>query len=328
MTDKFIIHTGSPLIIEPKNPYLSLEEFHELLKEHNAFLKGLLLKHGALLFRHFPITNAEDFTASIRAMQTGTFINYIGGDSPRTKVTEGVYTSTETPPSMHLPLHNELSYVKHYPTHIYFYCAVPPIEKGETILGDARKIYASIDPKVRDRFIEKGIRYTSCYPYKNDWMHRINKSHKSWVHVFETEDKQEVSRKCQENEIAYKWYKNDWIQIIQERPAVMAHPQTQEPVWFNQAHHFDFNPRFLGLSRYLGSKLFYYRKHTLLHDVAYGDGTKIPRRDLYHIFDVLDSHTVYFPWKKNDFLVVDNILMMHGRASFSGKRRVLTAMTG
>ena len=172
------------------------------------------------------------------------------------------------------------------------------------------------------------LRYTSCYPYKKDWRYLINKSHKSWIHVFETEDKQEVERKCRENEISYQWNPNDWLQISQVRPSVMTHPQTQEPLWFNQAHHFDLNPKFLGLWRYIGAKLLYFRKYTFLHDISFADNIKIPRKDLYHIFDVLEENTIYFPWQKNDVLVLDNLLMMHGLAPFKGKRRVLTAMTG
>lgn len=330
--DNFVTHFINskqlPLVVEPADKKISLKRTLDLLDKKNDFFKHNLLKYGGLLLRNFPIGNERDFAEVIKHLKTGDFINYIGGDSPRKKITEGVYTSTEAPPSIKLPLHNELSYVKTYPSHIYFYCDIAPEANGETTIGDARKIYQAIDLKVRNRFSEKGLRYVSCYPFKNDFMHRINKSHKSWVHVFETEEKSEVERKCKENEIQFKWHPKDWLQISQVRPSVIFHPLTQERVWFNQAHHFDFNPKFLGWWRYLGAKLLYCRKHTLLHDVYYGDNTKIPREDMYHILDVLEQNTVYFPWQKGDVLVLDNVLAMHGRAAFSGKRRILAAMTG
>jgi alpha-ketoglutarate-dependent taurine dioxygenase len=43
--------------------------------------------------------------------------------------------------------------------------------------------------------------------------------------------------------------------------------------------------------------------------------------------DVLDRNTVSFPWERGDFLVLDNVLSMHGRATFDGPRRILAAMT-
>jgi alpha-ketoglutarate-dependent taurine dioxygenase len=323
----FLNEKKLPLVVEPTSPTNSLSDFEDILHEHNDFFREQLLTHGGILFRNFPLRNEYDFQAGIKQLNLGNFINYIGGDSPRNKIVEGVYTSTEAPPSMKLPLHNELSYVKHFPGHIYFFCEHPPVERGETMIADARRIYQAIDPEVRERFVEKKLHYTSCYPYKSKLLNTINKSHKSWINVFETEDKKEVEKKCRENEIFFRWNKNDWIEINQLCPSVIAHPKTQEMVWFNQAHHFDFNPKFLGWKNYLGTKILYCRKHTLLHSVRFADQTPIARKDLYHIMDVLDEESIYFPWQQGDLLVLDNVLAMHGRAPFTGKRRILTAMT-
>lgn len=328
---KFITSEKLPLVIEPADQNIALDELLNLLDAKNGFFKEKLHQFGGILFRNFPIRCEADFAKVIQHMRTGKFIDYIGGDSPRTKVVDGIYTSTEAPPSIKIPLHNELSFVKNYPSHIYFYCVVPPAEKGETIIADSRKVYQSINPDVKKRFIEKKLRYVSCYYYKSQVMNLLNKlqkSHKSWITVFETERKPEVEQKCRENEFAFKWNKNDWIEISQIRPAAILHPETQEMVWFNQAHLFDFNPKLLGWWRYVGAKMFYCRKHTKLHEVYHADNSNIARNDLYHILDTLDANTVYFPWKKNDVLVLDNVLAMHGRATFTGKRRVLTAMTG
>lgn len=329
-TTKFITPENFPLVIEPGNKRSSFTDFLKLLQEKNGYFKEQLLKHGALLFRHFPIHSAEAFGAMIKSLNTGKFIDYIGGDSPRKKIKQGIYTSTEAPPTFKIPLHNELSFVKNYPGHIYFYCDIPPKEHGETIIADARKVYKAIDDEVKKRFTQKGLQYVSCYYHKSPLMDFINKiapSHKKWKDVFESEDKLDVEKKCYENEFAYKWNKNDWIQISQVRPAVISHPLTDEMVWFNQAHLFDFNPKFLGFWKYLCTQALYCRKHTKLHQVFFADKTRIPREDLYYIMDVLDKNTVYFPWQKGDVLVLDNVLSMHGRAPFNGKRRILTAMT-
>ena len=317
-----------PLVVKPARVFNSQAEFLDLIQAKQQFFKEKLAKFGGLLFRGFPLENAADFASFIRHLGTGHFVDYIGGDSPRNKIHEGVYTSTEAPPSFKIPLHNELSFVKHYPKHIYFFCEIAPQAKGETIIADARKVYAAIDPAVRERFIQKGLRYVSCYFYKNHLMQFLTKnSHKSWIQVFETESKSEVEKKCREHDFDFQWAKNDWLQISQVRPAVMSHPDTGEKVWFNQAHLYDFNPKLLGIRNYLGAKLFYCRKHTKLHQAFFADNSPIPRADLYHIMDVLDANTIAFPWQKGDVLVLDNVLAMHGRAVFEGKRRILAAMT-
>lgn len=330
-TTRFITSKTLPMVIESTNQQMTSQEFQSILQENREFFKKSLLKYGGLLFRNFPINNEDDFASLIKNLQTGSFINYIGGDSPRTKVKEGIYTSTEAPPSIKIPLHNELSFVKNYPKHIYFYCHVAPAEKGETIIADARQVYQSIDKDVKKRFIDKGLQYVSSYYHKSklmDFINSLQKGHKTWVDVFETEDKSEVERKCLENEFGFKWNQNDWLQISQQRPATLVHPITGETVWFNQAHLFDFNPKLLGWWRYLGTKILYCQDYMKLHQVFFGDGTPIPKEDLYHILDTLDANTLSFPWHKGDVLVLDNVLAMHGRATFTGKRRILTAMTG
>lgn len=319
-----------PLIIEPANQQLTLQSAMHLIEKNREALKKHLLKTGGLLFRHFPIASENDFARLIKTFGLGSFIDYIGGDSPRKKITDGIYTSTEAPPSVKIPLHNELSFVDHFPKHIYFYCQIPPHKDGETIIGDSRKILQTMSEKIRSRFKEKGLKYTSCYYHKShlmDFVNWLQPSHKTWIDVFETKDKQEVERKCCLSNFGYKWNVNDWIQISQQRPATIRHPQTNEEVWFNQAHLFDFNPKLLGAWRYAAAKLFYCREHMKLHEVSFGDLTKIPREDIYEVMSVLDANTIRFPWQKGDVLVLDNMLAMHGRATFKGKRLVMTAMT-
>jgi alpha-ketoglutarate-dependent taurine dioxygenase len=329
ITEKFINDEKLPLVIEPKDSSMGKEDLLDLIDKENAYFKKQLLKYGGLLFRGFGLDTAKDFEDLIIRFNLGSFIDYIGGDSPRTKVHGSVYTSTEAPPSLKIPLHNELSFVKKYPGHIYFFCEVEPIKDGETIIADCRKIFKSIHPKVREHFNKRGLKYISRYFYKDAFISRLSKgSHKSWITVFETEDKNDVEKKCKENDFHYKWNKNDWIEVSQIRPASIVHPKTHEQVWFNQAHLYDFNPKFLGFKRYIGAKIFYARRYTKLHDIYFADGKSIPRKELYHVLDVLDKNTVAFPWRKGDALVLDNVLTMHGRNAFEGKRRILTAMTG
>lgn len=326
----FINKEQLPLVIQPSKQVATKEEFFRLVSSQRESLRQQITKYGGILFRDFPMKSADDFAEFIRQLNLGQFVDYIGGDSPRNKIKDGVYTSTEAPPSIKIPLHNELSFVKYYPKNIYFFCEIPSLVGGETILADARRVYESVDPEVKKRLMDRKIRYVSCYYHKSQVMDLLNKiapSHKSWIQVFETNSKEDVERKCLEHEFEYKWNKNDWLCISQVRPAVMTHPETKEAVWFNQAHLYDFSPKLLGYWRYIGAKLFYFRKHTRLHEVYYSDRTPIPRKDLYHILDVLDANTIAFPWHKGDVLVLDNVLAMHGRAPYEGKRRVLAAMT-
>lgn len=319
-----------PAVISPTQSHVSFDDFLQIIKQNKAAIAQVLLKHGAILFRGFPITGAKDFSAAIESLNFGKFVNYIGGDSPRDKVENGVYTSTEAPPSFHIPLHQELSFIKYFPKHIYFYCDIPPVKAGETIIADARRVYHSFDEGFIKKFETKELTYVSHYYYKSkimEWVNRFQRSHKSWIEVFETNQKKEVEQKCNQNEFIWRWLNRDWLEIKQTRPALHVHPITHDIVWFNQAHLYDFNPRLLGIKKYIGAKLFYFKKSTRLHEIEFADGERISRKELYHILDVLNENTVAFPWQKGDMLVLDNILAMHGRAPFTGRRRILTALT-
>ncbi len=327
--DGFYFEAGFPGLLTSKHAPLHEDEFLHIVAKNRDALMQNLLQCGALLFRGFPVQSAHDFSRFIQTLKWGEFVNYIGGDSPRDKVEHGVYTSTEAPPSVHIPLHQELSFIKNFPRHIYFFCEIPPDAHGETIIADARRVYHAFSKDFRERFQQKGLTYISRYYCRSKVMALLNRwqrSHKSWIEVFETEDKNEVEKKCVTNDFAWQWLKRNWIEIKQTRPALHIHPVTHESVWFNQAHLYDFNPRLLGFKRYIGAQIFY-RKKTRLHDILFGDQSFVPREDIYHILDVLNENTVAFPWMRGDVLVLDNILAMHGRAIFRGKRRILTALT-
>jgi hypothetical protein len=58
----------------------------------------------------------------------------------------------------------------------------------------------------------------------------------------------------------------------------------------------------------------------------YGDGTPIEAETLENIHAAYEQATVAFPWQPGDILMVDNMLVAHGRAPFSGPRRIVVAM--
>jgi alpha-ketoglutarate-dependent taurine dioxygenase len=300
-----------------------------LLEREHDEISARLLAFGALLFRGFEIHSADDL--GVVQARLGESMRYIGGDSPRTRLTNkaDVYTSTEAMKSISLPLHNELSYLDVQPRLLWFACLTPAARGGATTIADGRAVAQSMDPAIRDRFERDGVLYTLGYRGPGqplEALDRVAKIAKSWMDAFETTDRREVERHCREMHARFEW-RGEHLVIETQRPATRRHPVTHEVAWFNQAHLFHFNTRYLGRVRYDLARAFFAATGLVPHDARFGDGTPLGDDVIDHVFDVLDAHTIPIEWQAGDVLLVDNVLCMHGRAPFRGDRKIAVAMS-
>jgi hypothetical protein len=99
---------------------------------------------------------------------------------------------------------------------------------------------------------------------------------------------------------------------------------TGETVWFNQAHLFHVSNLPPAIREAL---LEVVDDDRLPRNTFFGDGTPIDAAMLDEIRAVYRDTMLSFDWHAADTLILDNLLMSHGRAPFAGKRRVLVAMT-
>jgi alpha-ketoglutarate-dependent taurine dioxygenase len=295
----------------------------------SARWRQLLLHHGAILFRGYDIVLPLALSRVIRALH-GTTVRYIGGISPRRPLYDGIYTSTELPPSVTIPLHSELSYFELPPRHLWFACAQPAARGGETLLADTRAIARAMPAEIRERFVARGVRYHCSFHGPSllfSVLERFFNINKSWMDAFETEDRTRVEDRCRELGAAPRWLPSGRLAIETVRPALVPHPESEELVWLSSAHLFRHNPRALGWTRYALSRLFFSRPETRPQDATYADGGIIDRATLDEIQRVIAAEVVPLRWQRGDVLWIDNHLCMHGRKPFRGQRRLLAAMT-
>jgi alpha-ketoglutarate-dependent taurine dioxygenase len=64
----------------------------------------------------------------------------------------------------------------------------------------------------------------------------------------------------------------------------------------------------------------------LPYNTYYGDGSPIEDEVVDEIREAYRQETVAFPWQAGDVLMMDNMLVAHGRNPFSGTRKILVAM--
>jgi len=298
----------TPLVIE-QTARGSLSDF---MREHADRIDERLLAHGAVLFRGFAVSHVEAFDAFVEAASSRR-MDYRYGSTPRSSLGDRIFTATEYPENLEIPLHNENSYQKTWPLKIALCCLVPAAEQGETPIADMRKVCAALRPDLVDKFEDKRVRYVRHYRPFIDV---------PWQKVFQTDDPATLAKFCVEHDIEHEWLDAETLRTSQVCQGAARHPVTGERVFFNQAHLFHLSS--LGakaaqsFSKMYGSKV--------PRQTYYGDGSEIPSQDLDAIRNAFDSAKIVFRWARDDVLLVDNMQVAHGRRPFKGPRKVVVAL--
>lgn len=307
-----------PLVLEPETPEERLGA-GAWCASHQADIDEWLAQHGAVLFRGFGLVDEPSFAQLVRTLASD-LTNYVDGNSPRTKLNASVYTSTEYPPEYFISLHNELSYAGQWPARLYFCCAVAAEQGGGTALADSRQILKKLEPSVVAEFKDKQIKYL-----RN--LHGGMGFGQSWQQTFETTDPKTVETYLRQSATHWQWRDNGSLHLSATRPATAYHPRTGEEVWFNQAD--QFHPSTHPRDVYETMMLLYDgQQDQLPQNATFADGSPIPEAALNHIRATMAEHLVDCRWQAGDFLIIDNMLVCHGRMPFKGQRRVLVSMSG
>lgn len=288
-------------------------------QENTDFIEQKLLDHGAILFRGFDINTPASFARLTRSIAPG-LLDCLDDNGPRTKITSGIYTSTEYPREYQLSMHSEYAYSHKFPSRLYFCCVVEPGNGGETPLADNRKILKKLDPRIVDEFRTKRIKYL-----RN--LHGGNGFGLSWQAAFQTTDKSVVEAYCRNMSIDYEWKADGGLRLENTFDSVITHPHTGEEVWFNQAP--QFHPSDYPTDIYESLLNSYRDKEDELPQTSlFGDNTQIDIAKLKHIRETMFSQATVNPWRQGDVVMLDNVLVCHGRMPFSPPRKILLAMTG
>jgi len=304
-----------PFVIELED--LRPDEFIDYYSAHKFNIEAKLFKNGTVKFKGVQIDSLETFQHIVDSISSK-FLNYIDGNSPRTKLTGNVYTSTEYDKTQRITMHNELSYSAKWPNKLFFSCLQPADTGGETLLADSREILAKMDKDIVAEIETRGITYI-----RN--LHGGKGVGPSWQDTFEATTKEEVEAYCNSYGIAYEWGPQNSLRLIQNSKGIIKHRFTGEKLWFNQID--QFHPCHLGEEMYETMQIMYDSPENFPMYVRFGDGKEISEFIVHEILKTIEQVTVAPLWQKNELLIVDNELVTHGRNSYTGNRKVLVAMS-
>lgn len=299
-----------PLLIRPAMDGVDLIDWS---MNNRELIEQYLLRHGAILFRDFALYTVDAFERFITTVAGGP-LEYHERSSPRSAVSEHIYTSTDHPADQSIFLHNENSYQQTWPLRIFFFCKVPAQQGGETPIADVRRVYGRISPAIRELFGQKRVMYIRNF---GDGFGL------PWQTVFQTTGRKAVEQYCQKTGIECEWKDDNRLRTRRIGQAIARHPSTGELIWFNHATFFHVTTLEPTVRKVL---LAQFKEEDLPNNSYYGDGSPIETAVLDELRQAYMQETVTFPWQKGDILMLDNMLTAHGRTPFVGPRQILTGM--
>ena len=284
-------------------------DFIQWAKSHKDDISDILTKHGAILFTGMTIGGSKEFNEVFSEI-IGEPLPYVNRTSPRDQVYEKVYTSTTYPSDQPINMHTENSYSKTFNRIIAFFCNKPADKGGETPIADEREIIKLLSLEELQEFRKKGIMYERNI---------IEGGGLDWQTTYQTSDKNVLHDILDKNNISYRWIDDYHLRLNWVLPAFQIHPVTKQEVWFNHMY-------FYHKSQYDPDVVDYFGEQSLPFTSYYGDGTDIEEEVVAKIKDFYTRQSILYTWKKDDMLLLDNMLFSHGRQPYEGERSILAAM--
>lgn len=264
---------GSGLIISGENSRSVLGL--DLLK-----IKDLFRSSGVVLFRGFEV-NAQSFSEVANPFSSRFLKDY--GNS-KTSDPSGGFVQSVTLGSKHIALHCENAVCAERPDIVWFYCAEPALEGGQTTFCDGVTIWRLLSTFAKELFLQKKVKYAITIPREQ----YLNQD-------------QEIVLRVGTLKFAGTTYRFNDHESLTIEYVVSAVNRTK-----------------------YGTELAFANSITgpyPSYRTTFADDSEIPKNVIQEIERLQAELTEEIPWQAGDLVMLDNSRFLHGRRAFTGTQR-------
>ncbi len=302
-----------PLVLQCQDAEVSLAAVEHWISESRDDLIQRVERQGAILFRGFPLRFAADFERFVAAFDLPNFpYDQSLSNAVRINYSERVFSANEAPADVTIFLHHEMAQTPIFPSKLFFFCEQPaatggatPLCRSDILWNELRKRY----PEFARACETRGLRYSNVMPGQNDPASGMGRS---WQSTLRAETREAAERRLED--LGYTW---QWLPDGCLRATTPVLPAVREVLpgcrtFFNQL-----------IAAFRGWKD---SRNDPGKALTFGDGTPLDRETVMAVAEIAETLTFDLPWQRGDVALVDNFLVMHGRRTFQGTRKVLASL--
>lgn len=302
-----------PLGLECQTPGISLDDAVAWLHERREELCEQASRHGAILFRGFPVATAQDFDRFVAAFDLENFTYEDSlSNAVRVNKTPRVFTANEAPPEVSIFFHHELAQTPYYPARIFFFCEKAAEQGGATPICRSDVLWerlAERHPAFARDCVEKGLKYSNVMPEESDPLSGMGRS---WKSTLRADTREQAEQRLRGMGYSWEWLEDGCLRATTPVLQAVRELSPGRKSFFNQL-----------IAAYRGWKD---SRNDPSSAITFGDGAKLDRAAVQDAIELADELSFDIPWQAGDVAFIDNYVAMHGRRTFSGTRRVLASL--
>lgn len=236
---------------------------------------------GVILFRGFN-TDFELFTKFSNKFSDN-FMDYTGGIFKRRVINGNPTVLTVNDFNHEIKLHGEMYYQKNIPLMLWFFCAHPASDDGETIICDGKQFYNELSDSLKELFSRKKLKFVG------------HNTKEAWTKRYKTNNLNSLKRIFESNDVGLHINEDESIDTHYICPVVHPSKSGNNLVFINSL--------LPAICMYPNS-------------VTFDDDSEIDDEVMAQLNNIAEKLAVKIEWQKGDILMIDNTRVMHGRRAF------------